>query len=37
MNRAACDNALLLACEELHSKLVRAAGVALLGMTAEGA
>lgn len=32
MNRAIADNALLAACEELHGKIGRAAGVALLGM-----
>ena len=36
MNRAACDNALLAACDELYGKLTRAAAVGLLG-TAIGA
>ena len=32
MTRAPCDNALLAACDELHGKIVRGAGVVLLGM-----
>ncbi|MCP3721760.1 hypothetical protein M3I53_01235 [Paraburkholderia sp. CNPSo 3272] len=32
MNRAACDNALLAACDELYGKLARAAAVGLLGV-----
>jgi len=32
MNRAACDNALLAACDELHGKVMRGAAVALVGI-----
>lgn len=31
MNRVACDNALLAACDELYGRVTRVAAVALLG------